>query len=224
GQVRRQDDFLLIERISQLQGEVFAQRKAEPCGKADRIRLVRDVAGRKLLPVEGVDAPRHAITEEVRIHVGDRQAFRVLAVLDRDLPEQPAAEQVAFGDADFAHESIRGRIAARNRKFTGRLLFDVDVENDAIGSRAWVGRYLDAFEITEVLEASLGPIYQRAIVGIAFHDVEFAADHVIARARIPADVDPLDIGALRLGDGEEEIDSARLGVARRAWAHRREGK
>src|SRR5262249_51066219 len=164
------------------------------------------------------------ITEEVRIHVGDRQAFRVLAVLDRDLPEQPAAEQVAFGDADFAHESIRDRIAARNRKFTGRLLFDVDVENDAIGSRAWVGRYLDAFEITEVLEASLGPIYQRAIVGIAFHDVEFAADHVIARARIPADVDPLDIGALRLGDGEEEIDSARLAVARRAWVHRREGK
>ena len=111
-QVRRQYDFLLIERISQLEGEVFAQRKAEARGKADRIRLVRDVAGRKLLPIEDVEARGHTITQEVRIHEGELGTFGVLPVLHRNLSVQAAAEQIAFGDADFSHEPICSRIAA----------------------------------------------------------------------------------------------------------------
>src|SRR5258707_1215677 len=81
------------------------------------------------------------------------EAFLVLVVLHRNLPDQPAAEQVAFGEANFTHKSVRGRIAARQGKFAGRLLLEVHVDNDPIRSRAGFGRYLHRFEITEVLEA-----------------------------------------------------------------------
>src|SRR5262249_12811174 len=96
--------------------------------------------------------------------------------------------------------------------------------NDSIRSRARLGRYLHGLEIREILQTPLGPIDERAIVGITFRQVEFAPDHIIARTRVPANVDPFDVGALSFRDGEEEIDRSRWRIARRAWAHRREGK
>ena len=174
--------------------------------------------------VEYVDAPCHPITEEVRIHVRHRGTLRILAVLHRDLSEQTASEQVALRDADLCQESVGGRIAAGDGELAGRLLFEVDVENDSIGSRAGFGRYLDGLEIREVLQAPLGPIDERAIVGITLRNVEFASDHVVARTGIAADIDSFDVDALSLRDGEDEIDRPRLCVARRAWAHCREGK
>src|SRR4029450_278929 len=86
------------------------------------------------------------------------------------------------------------------------------------------GRYLHGLEIREILQTPLGPIDERAIVGITFRQVEFAPDHIIARARVPANVDPFDVGALSFRDGEDEIGRAGLCIARRTWAHRREGK
>src|SRR5262249_1115876 len=105
-----------------------------------------------------------------------------------------------------------------------RLFLDVDVDNDAIGSRARFGRYLHGLEIREILQTPLGPIDERAIVSITFRQVEFAPNHIIARTRVPANVDPFDVAPLFFRGGEEEIDRSRLCVARRAWAHRREGK
>src|SRR5262249_52549724 len=85
-------------------------------------------------------------------------------------------------------------------------------------------RYLHALEIGEILQSSLGAIDERTIVGIAFGEVEFAPDHVIARAGVAADIDSLDIGALSLVDRERQIDGPRLRVADRARAHGREGE
>src|SRR6516164_2803578 len=223
-QIGRQHDFLLIERIAQLQAEILAQRKAEPGAEADRVGLVRDIARRQLLLVEHVDAPRHPITEEVRVHVRHRRTLRILAVLYRDLSEQTAPEQIAFRDAHLSQESVGGRITAGDGELAGRLLLDIDVDNDSIGSRTGFGRYSHGLEIREILQTPLGPIDKRAIVGITFRKVELAPDYIIARARIPADVDPFDVGALPFRDSEDEIDRSRLCVARRAWAHRREGK
>ena len=174
--------------------------------------------------VEYVDAPCHPITEEVRIHVRHRGTLRILAVLHRDLSEQTASEQVALRDADLCQESVGGRIAAGDGELAGRLLFEVDVENDSIGSRAGFGRDLDALEVVEVLQAPLGAVDQHAIIRIALRDIELAPDHVVACARIAADIDSFDVDALSLRDGEDEIDRPRLCVARRAWAHCREGK
>ena len=148
----------------------------------------------------------------------------ILAVLYRDLSEQAPAEQISLGDADFTEEAIRGRIPARNREFTGRLLLDVHIENDTIGSRSRLGRYLHALEIREVLQPPLGPIDEGPIVGVALGEVELAPNHVVARAGVTADVDAFDVGALPFLDGKDQVDGSRLRIASRARAHRREGK
>jgi hypothetical protein len=81
---------------------------------------------------------------------------------------------------------------------------------------------LTVLQIIEVLQAPFGTIDQRPIVGVAFGDVELAADHVIAGLGIAADVDPLDIGALPLLDREKEVDGPPLAVAIRSRLHRGE--
>src|SRR4029077_17303632 len=77
---------------------------------------------------------------------------------------------------------------------------------------------LHRLEEVQILESPLGAIDQRAVVRIAFGDVEFAPDHVIAGADIAADIDALDIGARALVDDKGDIDGAglRIAVAARA--------
>src|SRR5262245_65862612 len=100
----------MVDRIAQLQTEILAQRKAEPGAEADRVGLVRDIARRQLLLVEHVDAPRHPITEEVRVHVRHRRTLRKLAVLYRDLSEQTATAQIELRVAHFFHASVHRRM------------------------------------------------------------------------------------------------------------------
>ena len=76
-------------------------------------------------------------------------------------------------------------------------------------------RDLDGLEIVQVLQPPLGAVDQRLVVGIAFGDVEFAPDHVVARAGIAVDVDALDIGARPLIDREGDVDAPRR--RHRAW-------
>src|SRR5262249_33386616 len=154
--------------------EILAQRKAEPGAEADRVGLVRDIARRQLLLVEYVNAPRHPITEEVRVHGRHRPTLRILAVLYRDLSEEAEPEHVALGDADLSQESGGGRIPAGDGEFAGRLLLDVDVDHVSIRSRTGFGRYSHGLEIREILQTPLRQIDQRAIVGIPFRKVELA--------------------------------------------------
>ena len=65
----------------------------------------------------------------------------------------------------------------------------------------------------------LGAIDQRAVVRIAFGDIELAPDHVVAGADIAADIDALDIGAGALVDDEGDADRAGLRIAVAARAH-----
>src|SRR4029077_15461139 len=201
-QVGRQSDPLLIERIAQLQTDVFTQLKAQSRPEADRLGLVRHIARGVLLLVEQVEPGRHAIAEKIRIDERKLGAARILAVLYRDLSEQTAPAQIALGAADLPDESVRGGVAARDREFTRRLLLHIDIENDAIRRRARLGRYLDALEVGEILQSSLGAIDERTIVGIALGEVEFTPNHIVARAGVAANVDPFDVGALPLVDRE----------------------
>ena len=111
-----------------------------------------------------------------------------------------AAEQVALADADFGDEAVGGRIAAGDRELAGRLLFHVDIEDDAVGRRARLVGDLHVLEVVEVLQPPLGAVDQRAVVGVAFGDIELAPDDVVARARVAADIDALDVGARALLD------------------------
>jgi hypothetical protein len=78
------------------------------------------------------------------------------------------------------------------------LLFHVDIEDDAIGRRARLRRDPHHLEIAQVLEPPLGAADERPVVGIAFREIELAPDDVVTRARISADIDELDVGALSL--------------------------
>ncbi len=78
-------------------------------------------------------------------------------------------------------------------------------------------------EEIEILQAALGAIDQRAVIGIALGDIEFAADDVVAGAGIAADVDALDVGSRALVDGEGDRNGMRLEIAIAARLHDREG-
>src|SRR6202035_5235775 len=65
----------------------------------------------------------------------------------------------------------------------------------------------------------LGSVDKRAVVRIAFGDVELAPDYVIAGADIAADIDALDIGARALIDDEGNVDGASLRIAVAARAN-----
>src|SRR5262249_40803243 len=54
-------------------------------------------------------------------------------------------------------------------------------------------------------------------------EIELAADYVVPRARIAANVDALDVGARALLDHERDVDDAGLEVAVATRAHLREG-
>ena len=84
------------------------------------------------------------------------------------------------------------------------------------------GRDLDGLEVVQRLQSPLGAIDQPLVEGVAFGDIEFAADHVTARAGVAVDVDALEIGARALFDRKGHVDAARGGVAR--TARQRAGK
>ena len=82
-----------------------------------------------------------------------------------------------------------------------------------IRRRAGLGGDLDGLEIVQVLQPPFGAIDQRLVVGIAFGDVEFAPDHVIAGTGVAVDIDALDIGPRPLIDLQRHIDAPRFGIA-----------
>ena len=77
---------------------------------------------------------------------------------------------------------------------------------------------LTRLEIVEVLQPPLGAIDQRAVVCVALADIEFAADHIVAGAGVAADIDPLDVDARAVFDGENDVDGMgrQVAVAARA--------
>ena len=63
--VARQLDLLLIDRIAQLQREIFAQGEAEPRAEAQRLGAVGNVAVGQLLALEQIEAERDAIVQQI---------------------------------------------------------------------------------------------------------------------------------------------------------------
>ena len=64
---------------------------------------------------------------------------------------------------------------------------------------------------------------KRAIIGVAFADIEFAANDIVARPRIAANIDALDINARALFDGKRQIDDLGLKISLGLGLHRGEG-
>jgi hypothetical protein len=101
-QIGRQRDLLAVDRIANLEAEIFAQRKAEPAAEAHRLGLVGDIVRRVLLLVEEIEPECDPIAQEIGIHERHVGAAGVLAVLNGGLSVVAATKQVALGDADLA--------------------------------------------------------------------------------------------------------------------------
>ena len=71
----------------------------------------------------------------------------------------------------------------------------------------------DRLEIAEIVEAALGAIDEHLVVGVAFAEIEFAADDVVAGAGVAAHVDALDIDARSFLDHVAEVDGLGRGIA-----------
>ena len=115
------------------------------------------------------------------------------------------------------------RIAGADRELAGRLLDDVDDQNDLVRLGARRRRNLDRLKEIKRFQPPLRALDQHLVEGVAFADVELAADDVVARARVAADLDALDIGLGALVDRIDDRDGAVLEIAVAARRDLREG-
>ncbi len=102
--------------------------------------------------------------------------LRALAELAGDADELAAAEEVRLADRDLADEAVGGRVAAGDREGAGRLILDVDVDDDAVGRGARLVGDADVLEVAEIVEAAFGAVDQHLVVGVAFAEIELATD------------------------------------------------
>src|SRR5690606_12512143 len=112
----------------------------------------------------------------------------LLAPARADFRVITAAEQVLLGKRHFADDAVRRRIAAGDGELAGGLVLNINKNNNPVRRRAGLGRNADRFEEAQAVQPAFGAVDEGVIVGVAFGDIEFAANDVIARARIAADV------------------------------------
>ena len=100
--------------------------------------------------------------------------------------------------AELDDEPLEARIAAGQRQLAGRLLLDVDAEDDAVRRRAFGLLDLElVLEEAEALDAVLAALDLQRVERVALVQAELAPDDLVAGRRVAGDVDPLDIDARR---------------------------
>src|SRR5258708_2320364 len=85
GQIARQRDLLLVDRIPKLQGKVLAQSESKPRTEAQRLGAVRNITIRELLAIERVKAKRNTVVQQIGLDKRKREPARVLAIGQRRL-------------------------------------------------------------------------------------------------------------------------------------------
>ncbi|MDT4830732.1 hypothetical protein FQZ97_642070 [compost metagenome] len=145
--------------------------------------------------MEQVEGARDAARREVR--VGGRERHRAVVRAGVDLqPEVVArAEHVLLRDAE-AQRNLVGRGVARAELQRARgLLGHGDVQVDlVVAARHFGGLDIHVGEEAQAVHAVARELDLRAVVPGAFVLAELAPDHLVARARIAADVQPPHIG------------------------------
>jgi len=126
------------------------------------------------LLAEHVDPGRCAAAEEIGLDVTDARGLDVFAVGHRSLHAPAGSHQVALAHAHFGQQPVDRGIAAGNGEVAGELLLDLDVDDDAVGSRTRLLGDFDALEVIQVLQAPLGAIDQYLVEGVALGDFELA--------------------------------------------------
>ena len=202
-----------------MQAHVLAQRHTQFERGAVGLGAVRQIDVGEVLIEEKINAAGQPLVEQIRLDEAELGAAGVFAVGHRRAGEPAGAHEVALRHRYLRHPAVRGRIAAHHREVAGRLLLDVDIDDDAVRRRARLVGDLHILEVVEILDAPLGAVDQSAVVGVAFGNVELAPDHIVAGAGVAADVDTLDIGAHALVDDIDDADGVVLRVAVAARLH-----
>src|SRR5215207_3673924 len=213
----------LVQRVAQRHADLFGDRQADAELAADDPVFVAGAPRLVGVLREHVKARGHAVAEEVRLGEREVDATAALAEATRKADKLASSEEVRLRNRELADDAVRSRVAARDRECAGRLVFDLDVDDDAVGRGAGLVRDPDLLEIAEVVETALGAVHQHLVVGIALTDIELAADYVVARPGVAADVDALDVDVRPLLDDVAERDGLGRGVAMTDRAHLRKG-
>ena len=170
-----------------------------------------------------VEAGGQALSEKIRLGERGLPALGVLPVGNAQAHILTAAEEVRLGVRELGQKALRGRIAAAEADRAGRLILDLDDDDHAIGAGAWPVRDMDLLEVAQTVKAPLGALDQHVIIGVAFADIEFAANDVVPGARVADNVDALDIDFRTVVHRELQRNRMVDGVAIAVRARLREG-
>ena len=102
------------------------------------------------------------------------------------------------------------------------MFLDVDIDNDAVRRRTRLVGDLDGLEEVEVLQAPFGAIDHRTVICVALGDIELAADDIVARTRVAANIDAFNVGVRTFVHHEGHVDLAAFKIALAARTHDRE--
>src|SRR5690606_3443236 len=117
-------------------------------------------------------------------------------------------EEVALGERQLAKDAVGGGVAGACAILTGRLLDNVDVEDDLVRGRARGGRNLDAREEAEGFDVLAATDNGRTVERVAFSKAQLATDHEVAGLDVAGDVDALDIDASTFVDQVGHVERA----------------
>ena len=196
-------DVVPRDPVSEVPAPVFLEGVAETEGPARR--RVGIVLEHPRGAVE-VEPGRQRPVEEPGIGEADDALLGEGTGPDADRRLVALAQEVALGEVDGAHEAVGRGVAAADREDAGRLLGDLDVDDDLglVGSGA--GGDVDHVEVAEVDESLPGPrqLLQREQVTLDHGDL--APQDLVLGAHVAADVDALHVHDRPLDDLEHDVD------------------
>src|SRR5262249_49779882 len=127
--------------------------------------------------------------------------------------------QVTLGDADVAYDTLARRVACAEGQLAGRLLLELDGEDNPVWAAAGISVNVDRFEKAKRAQSAPCCLDQQAIISIALCEAELAANHVVVGAEIADDVDALDIDMRAFVDHIGNVDAAGCFLPGRTPAH-----
>ena len=154
-----------------------------------------------------VPTQAYAIHRVVRIGEGQRNGAIGLARIESQRQGVTTAEQVLLGDRCRQHDALRAGEARTQHQIAGGALLDREVDIDLVG-RTRHGRCLDVnlVEEAEAVDTGARTVDRRSVVPPSFHLAHLAANDLVARLGVAADVDPAHIHATTRIDEHREGD------------------
>src|SRR5688572_25116560 len=160
-------------------------------------------------------AEREAPVEEIRFRERQDDVFPARSILDTR-PEflagpgevRPVHDiEISLGHLDEAHQFIDGAKAGPEVQGAGSFLLHLNREILAAGHAGVYRISFDLGEVTEIIQPLLRRLDADTVENVTGRDQHFAADHLILRAGVADDVNPLNKGRPAFLDLVMHVDS-----------------